>query len=1029
MANIFDDFSKQGTPNLVPFDSPPKNIFDNQNTTTKTNTIVGKKRDLQTLEGLQALAEEKGVGEEAQKISTEVRPGEKPKEIFSGGFISDIFDALSVGQYAVAGLAEGKTLKEAIDTRSSWTDPELLGRYGGVGTIAGVVADIFIDPVNLIPVLGFGEKALKSIKQGTKFLAETKVAKPVADALGRAFIYRFGQNPVYAKIAEDAFKAIAVGQEKALGISRPIAKLAASEQLKIGKYLKGEITTLDEKLLPLANQARNEFKKLGEEAVKVGLLDSDTYFSNINKYMPRLYEKYEMPPAFQKYLADIKPQRADLSRFMKREDIPEEIRKSMGEILTAGYPVGKGLAQMRQSVEMTKFFNEVAVKYGKDVAEEGMKKLPMAKRLFTTSQGEIISKYKQIQGLNEQLNPLLKQLESTFGADKNILAKIKNVQKAIGETRGVQLEEFSKFFQEGQTISKQIPQVRRLGTLPERLQLIANQTKQFKKIDELVKSNFGMELKKMDASGFLERAGFGSVKDFFNSVKSPYKFIPSKEVEVLAKGDLGKIIRSQREIENLSESLSKFTNIDKRSINDSLRFLEDTISSIRFKKGELVGDISALKLGTLAGKYVPEPIFRDIEEMIKTKSGFEKAVGKAVGTWKFGKVVLNPATHARNILSNFLLNDFEGLSPTRLDVYTKAAKSLLTKDETYREAKAMGLGLDTFAAQEIKDLLLPAKGIGQKIQAVADKISSIYQGEEEYAKMAQYIFQKSKGLSPEEAFKIAERATFNYAQVTPLIRKLRTSAFGFPFITFTYKATPQVAKTLITHPGKISKIGKIARGIESLSPQETLAEERAVEPDYIRDGYFVRLPNNDKLGRPGYFDLTYIIPFGDLVSGQFLTPRVDPETGQKEGILQTILRQQPLFNTVAEIAANKDFFGEPIVKPTSIEPEQQGLDLLQYIAKFYLPPSVMDFPMRLVQSAEFEKQAPEEQKMEELGIRQTKTVAQEAMRGLLGIKVQPINQQLQATMADKDKRKALESFLEAKGIIAQFKTPFVPKEK
>jgi hypothetical protein len=813
MPNIFDDFLKQGTPNLVP--TGTSNIFDTpSNLTVKTGTVVGKKRDLQTLDGLQELAKEKGVGAEAQKITSEVRAGEKPKEIFSGGFISDVFDALSVGQYAIAGAAEGKTLKDAIKTKSSWTDPELLGRYGTVGTIAGVVADIFADPINLIPVFGWGTKALDGIKQGVKLAEEVKFAKPVFDALGRGFIYRFGQSPVYAKMAEDTFKAIVVGQQTALEIARPITKLTSKEQIKIGQWLKGEIPTLDEKLLRLANQARNEFKKLGQEAVDVGLLDSDTYFANVNKYLPRLYEKHELPPAFQKYLADIKPQRADLSRFMKREDIPEEIRKGMGEILEAGYPTAKGLAQTRQAVEMTKFFGQTAKTFGKNVFEEGMKKLPETKRL-----------------------------------------------------------------------------------------------------------------------------------------------------------------------------------------------------------------------GLLSGKYVPEPIFKDIEEMIRQKSGLEKALGRAVGTWKFGKVVLNPATHARNILSNFILNDFEGLSPARLDVYAKAAKSLLTKDALYKEAKVAGLGLDTFAAQEIKGLMLPAKGIGIKVQAIADKISSIYQGEEEFAKMAQFIFQKGKGLSSEEAFKIAERATFNYAQVTPLIRKLRTSVFGFPFITFTAKATPQVVKTLITKPGKISKIGKIARGVESKADQKELAEERAVEPDYIRDGFFVKLPGKDKYGRSGYFDLTYIIPFGDLVSGQFLTPQVNPETKQKEGILQTILRQQPLFNAVAEIGANKDFFGEPIIKPTSTEPEEQGLDIFKYIARFYGPPSLFDFPFRLAQSAEFEKQTPTEQQMGELGVRQTKTVAQEAMRGLLGIKVQPINQQLQATMADSDKRKALENFLNASGITAQSTRTFIPKEQ
>ena len=58
------------------------------------------------------------------------------------------------------------------------------------------------------------------------------------------------------------------------------------------------------------------------------------------------------------------------------------------------------------------------------------------------------------------------------------------------------------------------------------------------------------------------------------------------------------------------------------------------------------------------------------------------------------------------------------------------------------------------------------------------------------AKLTAYIYQREvKNLNPEDAWKAAESATFNYAQVTPLIRKLRTSIWGMPFITFTYKAT------------------------------------------------------------------------------------------------------------------------------------------------------------------------------------------------------------------------------------------------
>jgi len=183
------------------------------------------------------------------------------------------------------------------------------------------------------------------------------------------------------------------------------------------------------------------------------------------------------------------------------------------------------------------------------------------------------------------------------------------------------------------------------------------------------------------------------------------------------------------------------------------------------------------------------------------------------------------------------------------------------------------------------------------------------------------------------------------------------------------------------------------------------------------------LPGVDKLGRAGYFDLTYIIPFGDIVSGQVLQPR------EGENLVQAALREQPLLNVIGELAANKDFFGKPIVKPDSLEPEEKGLDILEYLAKFYLPPSLLDFPLRLKQSFDFEALTPEEQKTFSGGTRQTKTVAQEALRGLVGIKIQPYDAQTQASLRDNEKVKALKEFLKAKGVTAEFKRTFIPKKK
>jgi len=793
---------------------------------------VGK-IDLSESAGLLRQAEEVGIGEKAKKVLAE--KGEKPKEIFSGGIVSDIFDSLNALQYGVVGLLKGKSFVEGMKTRQSFSDKDALGDYGLPGAIGGIVLDIAFDPLTYIPVFGLGKAALKGIKGVSQAAAKTavkvpvvgKATKQVGETLGRMFIYRFGQDPIYRELAERSIKNIAVGNQNLLDLVRPLTKLDSQTQKAVAEFRKaGKLEELPKELFEKAKPAFDEVDRLGKEAVEVGLLKKEIYEQNVGKYIARLYRKHEVPGGIVekvKTFFEKKPLRIDISRFKKRTDIPEDIREAMGEILEVGYPTAKSLVQMNQAIERAKFFKEVAGKWAKDTIEEGFSKLPDVKTL-----------------------------------------------------------------------------------------------------------------------------------------------------------------------------------------------------------------------GELAGKAVPNPIFDDIQEIIRIKSPLEKAASKVIGGFKFSKVILNPATHARNVMSNFILNSFEGLSPARLDIYAKAAKQLTTKGDLYQEARRVGLGLDTFASKELKDILLGPEGMsaGKKIsnvwKAVANKLSDIYQKEEEFAKMAQYIFQREKGLSPEDAYKVAERATFNYAQVTPFIRRVRESIWGYPFITFTYKVTPQVAKTLITKPTKISNIGKIKTAIENQADLRELELERASEPEWIRNGFYIKLPIKDKFGRSSYLDLTYIMPFGDLISGQFLERDIKRETGLPESPAEAALKKLPFFNLIRELGRNQDFYGNKIIKESDPLEKQIG-DVFRHILKTYSPPLISELiPGGYRASGErrpglYGRIATERGEIETGGTQQ-RTLFQELLRQV-GLKISPVDIELQEKFMENEKKKALETLLKESGEVAEFKKVFVPKEK
>lgn len=317
-----------------------------------------------------------------------------------------------------------------------------------------------------------------------------------------------------------------------------------------------------------------------------------------------------------------------------------------------------------------------------------------------------------------------------------------------------------------------------------------------------------------------------------------------------------------------------------------------------------------------------------------------------------------------------------------------------------------------------------------------EKIADIYQKEEEWAKMAQYTFQRKKGLSPEAARDIAEKATFNYAQVTPFIRRLRESIFGFPFITFTYKATPQIAKTALMHPERLSVIGKIARGVENISDKEETARERASEPDWVKDGFYVKLPVKDKHGRSAYLDLTYILPFGDLLSGNLLERNINRETGLPESPASAVLKKSPFPNLLAEFAKNQDFNGNKIVKDSDPLDKQLG-DVMRHIMKMYLPPAVGELlpggyrasgerrPTLLGRISELEEKGLSEI---ESGGKQTRTLIQELLRQV-GLRIQPVDVETQESFTETNRKKALETLLRESGVTSEFKRQFIPKSK
>lgn len=604
----------------------------------------------------------------------------------------------------------------------------------------------------------------KAIMKGVPKILE-KI--PGGKSINRAFIYDYRGNlpktETYIKSMEDMKRFQSVGREYAINLGNRLQKMPDDAQIRMGEFIRGEKVNLVGKELELASEAKQVLYDLGRQAVDVGLLGEETFFKNAGRYMPRLYESKEYQTLLTRY-GVTKPNRLDLTRFKRRKDIPKEIREQMGEILTPGYPVAKGITQLTHDIEMARWFNGIA----------------------------------------------------------------KNPEWASPKIS-----------------SDPIPE------------------------------------------GFVK----------------------------------------------LSDNK---------------------------------------KLGQLSGAHVHPEIAADLETAIRVMETPERVWRKALGAWKFGKVIISPKTHVRNLMSNSVLAHLGGLPMYEQPIYlAKAASAMKAKGNYWVSAKESGLLSDTFTNAELRTLFgqvesqmngasatsLPEKfgsigGAWKEVKRVGGKATKLYEAEEQWFKMAKYIHNiERKKMSPVDAAKDAEKWLFNYSKVTKFQEKYRSKWYGAPFATFTFKAIPRITEAAIKTPWRFALPAVIIHQLEKMAAEkfgdtkDQVRSKKELRPDWMKGSFlgipnFARMPVSDKFGREYYLNLSYILPWGDIGEGGGFGP--------VPGSLMPL--SQPFIKEPTQQIMNYDqFWKEPIVKDSDIAGKTKSDKLLtaaklraKHVAQTLAPTPLID---------------------------------------------------------------------------------------
>jgi hypothetical protein len=381
----------------------------------------------------------------------------------------------------------------------------------------------------------------------------------------------------------------------------------------------------------------------------------------------------------------------------------------------------------------------------------------------------------------------------------------------------------------------------------------------------------------------------------------------------------------------------------------------------------------ATEFGPLAGMYVYEPIYHDLQKDFKDLKEMQRQWRKIFSTWKAGKTVWSAPTTFRNMVSNIALMHVvgdvnplkkstwqsyihgmqdvlryqrNGTEPTR--PYSKEAleqTTLFTSDFVTSELNNADMedyitkGIKKFAEGDIANMF----GIADFLMNNAKIGPEFYQALEIAGKLTVYKEARRAGKGIQESEALAHKALFDYGDVPRAIDWMRN--WYSPFVTFSYKAIPALGQAFVKKPWKLIPYYGIIYGLQELShlvwedDEDDLAMKKRVLPDYMQRDTLpgamqshVRMPFKAIDGQEKYLDLSFFFPWGGAT---------DMAEGAIDWIPSYLAPSNPLLTAPATVFSNVDLFTG---RDVTMDVDGDGEKLKKIFEKIYndVAPAMLD---------------------------------------------------------------------------------------
>ena len=828
--------------------------------------------------GTTSFAKAPGGGYTAEQRATANKPEEK---IFSGGFVSDVFDVLQIPQFAATGaLTPGVSITEAVRKRIS---PSKALKLKG---ISGFVVDVLFDPINFIGGAGLLKGASKLRKAGTG-----------AKTLGAA--------------VEAGEKGLITGR------LNPFASEGTSLLKSIG--LGGAEKKIAQKATQYTDTLKGVFKRDTGETV----------FDALKKTRP--LDEIEQAAKTKFFTKDIVK---GATRAEKVSDA-EAMNLLKPHINRFGKAVKKGTAKAEDGVIIFGKLTDAAGYGSKKLSKEGhifyktLKKITDDAGVVWEKAGGTVLKGKQVPAT------LLKEFKKTNKADVDFLAeatklgkkvKQENLAEYVGLKRGSELipvqhtkgiksataiakgkkaVDFKRigeryFTEETHGVIKQIEG--RLKTAQDRINTLNIEsltTTKTKRINDAITSELEkMRVMRDDMARLMkegyERKGMSPLDINKALVKAEQKAIFNSDPAEAAYAKLLAVGKLQAK----NKYLKKITELP-----SDIAVVADKASDIPkgFERLNLPGmkDMAVHK----DAKPILEATFKkfsNIEEVERFLAGFDKIQN----LWKGTATYLNIGFHTRNFVSNqwqlFLADAFNPVKVVKDLKVMRKVKKLRGQGKSIDDiAKALGGKEGKRYAEFANEALTGTGRFGADIEKTLKGQNWAFEaggylGEllEDSSKYTLFKNRINDGYNVAEAARDTRKFMFDYQDITDLERNVFKRIM--PFYTWSRNNVPLQVGMLIQNPGKFGVIPKAKRMIESMVDGEPMDEN--LLPAWMRDGYSVFLGENPE-GLKGYMNTEGFLPALDIA-----------KVGRPQELVGELI--SPFIKTPIEMVSNYNFFYE-----------------------------------------------------------------------------------------------------------------------